>query len=260
MDLAEFFGVIRKWKWLVIPIVVVVTGFTFFTSARSQPSYSSETTVMIGLAQISSQSTGGISLAQSGERFSLTYAELVTAQPVLEGALKEAGLEWQPAALRGMISTNTPKNTSVLQITVRDTDPQRAEKLANAVANSFISYIQAASKENVETTRAIITNELKDTEQQLSAAQSSGARTEQINALQDRLDAIKKEYTSLLDDQTHSGDLRVAKPAEAGQIVGIRPFQIVVISFFISILAGMAFAFVAEGVSRAFRSPQGKEI
>lgn len=258
MDLVDFIGVIRKWKWLVLPIVLLVTGYTIVTGTRSPATYRAEAMVVAGLSQIASSSSGGISIAQSGERIGATYAELVTAQPVLEKAIEKAGLDWQPTLLRGIIATEIPRNTPVLKVSVTDSDPARAQLLANSVAEAFVEYIQDVSTVGGDAAKGILTSELDSIEKDIVDYQTGAIKlTEAQNrALQDRRDTVLREYTDLLDQQARAGDVRVANPADDVERTGSTTLQRALIAFGISLVAGVALAFVAEGISKSVRAPR----
>jgi capsular polysaccharide biosynthesis protein len=259
MDLIEFIGVIRGWKWLVLAVIVVVTSYTVFSSARTPASYSAEATVVAGLSQITSSSTLGISMAQSGERISGTYAELVNAQPVIEKALEKAGLDWSIASLRPLVSATTTKNTPVMRIKVVDSDADRAKLLANSVSDAFVEYIKDVSKTSILEAQAETIKQLNDVNKELAAlTASSPGDAGLIRAVQDRRDSILKEYQSLLDQRSHAGDVRVVDPAETVSQTGMPPSQRVTIGFVISLVAGIVLAFIAEAVRKSVRQPAGE--
>jgi len=257
MDLVEFVGVIRKWIWLVLIVVVVVTGYTVYSNARSKSSYSSETTVVAGLSQIASTSALGLNIAVSGDRISATYAELITADPVMEKALDKAGLDWPASTLAGMTSSTTTKNTPVLRIAVTDSDPNRAQLLANAVSDSFVEYVSDIGASGAKDAQQVTISELNDVDRQLaelnaSAQPEAGA----VKALQDRHDALVKEYQGLLDQQAHANDIRVVDPASSAFQVGAPASQRLAIGFVISLVAGIVVAFLAEAVQKSLRAPR----
>src|SRR3989304_9548766 len=115
MELSEFIGVIRKWKWLVIPIVVLVTGFTFITGIRGKTTYRAETNVVVGLSELTTPGGGGY-LALNAPKIGSTMRELVTTEPVIQKALEIAELDWSQAVLSGMVATELPKDSAVMKI------------------------------------------------------------------------------------------------------------------------------------------------
>lgn len=257
MELSEVIGVIRRWKWLVLPVVVLVTGYVIYSGLQSKTSYSAEATVVSGFSQIAEGGNNSINVVQSGERVGLTYAELVTTQPVLQSALNKAGLDWDPGTLGGMITVTPVKSTSVLRIGVTDTDSDQAVLLANSVANAFVDYVKDTAKNGNAASVAAVTDGLNSVEAKLAAAKASPAPDQgKINALLDRRDEILKQYQGLLDQSIQSGDIMVANPADVAQAGGIRLGERIAIGFTISLVAGIVLAFIAEGVRKALRAPK----
>ncbi|MHB1270927.1 MAG: YveK family protein [Thermoleophilia bacterium] len=261
MDLVDFISVIRRWIWLLIPVVLLVVGYTAYSGIRSQTAYNSEATIVIGLSQIAASSTGGFSIANSGDRIGATYSELVTARPVMEKALAKAGLDWHPDTLRSKVSTNVTKNTPVFKVDVVDTDPQRTQTLANAVAESFVEYIQDVSTSGADDARKVVMGELTrvDTELASARAANSGANEARINSLQDSKATILKQYATLLDQQTHAGDIRVANPADSSTRTGTSLGQRIAIGLAAGLIVGILLEFIAEAISGAVGTVENDE-
>ncbi len=253
MELSDFIGVIWRWKWLVLAIVLVVTGYVAATSVRSQTAYSAEASVIPGLPQIAAGSSAGINIAQAGDRIGATYSELVLTQPVMEKALQKADLNWRPEVLRGMISTSVPKNTPIFNIDVVDSDPGRAQLLANAVADSFVEYIQEASNSSADKVKGVLTKELADIDKQLAVVQPGGTAPDAnvARALSDRRQSALKNYETLLSQQANNVDIRVAEHASSATMVGSQSTQKIMIAFIISFAVGTSMAFVADGIRKA---------
>ena len=255
MELSDFIGVIRKWKWIVIMVVLSVTIYTVITSLQGQNSYRAETIVVVGLSGLTSPGSAGVNLALSGPKIGATYAELVTTEPVISRALEIAGLDWQPSALSGRVETDIPKETSVIKIAVTDRDAARAILLTDAVANSFIEYIKDVSATSFENSKDILKTELAKAEEELATASVEGANTSdsEIRALQQTRDALLRRYDDILDEQVTAGDIRVIQPASAYQTVGIQASQRIIIGFAISLVIGIGVAFIAEAISKSLK-------
>ena len=258
MDLVEFVGVINKWKWIVVSIVVVMVAYTLFTGFRTTKMYSSESEIGFGLTQIASSSQPGINIMQNGDRFAATYAEVITNQQIMESALAKAGLDWPADQLRGRISTSNPKNTAMFLVSVSDSDPARSVVLTNAVSDAFVEYLAGLSKKGIDNSRAIIMDQLTKVEGELANAQADPTKVDpgRIRALQDSRDLAQKDYESLFDQQIRAADVQVLDRAQASHLLGRPLSQIAVINVAIGLLVGIVLTFIAEAVSKIFRSPE----
>ena len=259
MELADFIGVIRKWKWLILPVIVVVTGYTYITGASAQKIYTAKASVAVGLSQITSASAVGISLAQSSDKIGATYAQLVTAQPVLKAALDKSGVKWSEERL-GSATTVTPiTDTTMLEIGVNDSDPQQAQLLANSVADAFVSYIQSVSDSGAQQAESQALKQLSDVEQKLQK-QNTTTQVDEVlvKGLQEQRDSILKEYGTLLDQQVNAGDVSVVNRADSAAVIGTSLTQRTGIGFVISLVGGIMLAFTAEAGRKSLKAADGK--
>ena len=253
MELADFLNVIWRWKWMVLAVVILITGYVLATSLRQAGTYTAQVSVIPGLPQIANASSAGINIEQAGDRIGATYAELVYTEPVLEKSLAIAGLDWKPDVLRGRISTEQPKNTPMIKISVLDNDPGRVQILANAVGQGLVDYVKEASRSGSDSAKAVIVNELTDIEKQHAIVQPGGSKPDEnmARALDDRRQSILKNYETFLSQQASSADIQVSGPADTYFVVGNQITQKVLIAFIISLAIGISLAFLAQGISNS---------
>lgn len=258
MELSDFINVIWRWKWLVIVVVVLVTGYIMATTFRQGEMYTAQVSVIPGLPQIANASSAGINIENAGDRIGATYAEIVYTQPVLEKSLEIAGLDWQPEVLRGRITTEQPKNTPMVMISVLDSDPARVKVLANAVGQGLVDYLKEVSKVGSESAKQVILTELEDIEKEYAIVQPGGAKPDEnkARALEDRRQTVLKNYDSMLSQQANSADIQVSGPADTYSVVESQAMQKTLIAFVISLAIGISLAFIAEGISNSLRKHQ----
>lgn len=70
------------------------------------------------------------------------YSVLITGANVTKEVISQMGLAVTEEKLEKMIQVEVPKNTRILQISVRDTDPVRAAEIANCVRTVASDQIQ----------------------------------------------------------------------------------------------------------------------
>lgn len=256
MELSEFISVIRKWFWIVLPAVLLVTGYTLFTGLKGDATYRADTIVVVGLSEMVSPGGGSGNISYNAARIGATYEELITTEPVMNGALEIAGLDWDPMTLAVRISVELPKDTTVLKIGVIDSDSELAERLADAVAESFSNYIRDVGAATNEGALKSIDEELLTNEKEIAALSAVGSdqNASQIKSLQQAQGVLLERQANLMENKNKMGDVTVLQPASAVQTVGIQWQQRTIIAFFISLVAGIALAFVAEAISKARKS------
>ena len=137
MTLSQAVTTVRRWWWLLLASIVVGAVVAYAVSSLVTPSYRATTTLLV-----SQQQTPGVvqlNDLQASERLATTFSRLVTVRPVLERAVRDAGLAMTPEDLGKRISVDNPRTTQLLDVHATDSNPEEAARLANAVAAAFIA-------------------------------------------------------------------------------------------------------------------------
>ena len=80
------------------------------------------------------------------------YKELIKSLPVMEKVVAQLNLDISPERLANKITVNSPADTRIIEISVSDTDPYRANAMANAVriaASAQISQVMDIEAINI---------------------------------------------------------------------------------------------------------------
>ena len=128
VDLKTLFFELWKKKWwiLMVSLLTAIIGFVY-TSYFVRPTYNATTRIYI----LNNSSTAGVNSGDLQTALQLTsdYEQLITGVNVTQKVAKELGMK----SLPGRISVTSPENTRILNITVTDTNPERAANIANTV-------------------------------------------------------------------------------------------------------------------------------
>ena len=132
IDLVELYYYLRKKLWIVavVAMVCAVLGYgytTFFMDTQ----YTARTRIYV--LNRSDETRVSYSDFQISNVLLEDYVVLITGQNVTKEVVKEMNLNMTAAQLESMISVSAPSDTRVIQISVTDTDPQRAADIANCV-------------------------------------------------------------------------------------------------------------------------------
>ena len=141
LDLHGFLKALaRRWPTVVVCLVLAV-GVALAVTSLSVPVYEARTQLFVATrtGDDSAQLNQGQSFSQARVQ---SYAEIVTTRQVTAPVVKQLGLRSTPEELASRITAVAPLNTVLIDITVRDTAPQRAARIANAVAERFISVVE----------------------------------------------------------------------------------------------------------------------
>jgi capsular polysaccharide biosynthesis protein len=140
VDFREFVGFLRKYSWLILAFLLIGGGGGTALALTGSKSYQAESQVLF---------TGSNSVAGQTEVFGVqyvllrmpTYSELATSRAVLAPAIAELHLPTSYDALASHVSTNVATGTTLLTITVTQPTADRAQRVAQMVANSLINLI-----------------------------------------------------------------------------------------------------------------------
>ena len=135
MELQDYLRTMgRRWKLIVACMLLALAAASVLT-ARTTPEYASTSRLFI------STPSGGSSDAYQGGLFSqqrvASYADLVTGEDLAQRVIDKLHLTESAAALSSQITSTVAPETVILEITVNDPVPARAQLLARAVATAF---------------------------------------------------------------------------------------------------------------------------
>src|SRR3990170_2852336 len=182
LDLQEFLSVLWLRKWLIMPIVLVTLGVALSLSSRQTPIYESRASVLVTPIE-----TGTGSEPRSPNL--ATEAELVSSVVVAQIVAKNPDTQGDPSKLLGDLSVDQPTDTEILDISYRDPDPVRAQRLATGFAQGYLEY-----------RRDVASREISERAQEMDA---------QIDALKQRLKDIGRQLLRLPNDDPRRGSLEV---------------------------------------------------
>jgi polysaccharide biosynthesis transport protein len=207
MEFRELYKPLLRWWWLIVAAALVAAAFSFVAGFRQPDVFRSSTTVMIGRA-IQDPNPSDYQLYTS-QQLAATYADIAARRPIREATMKALGLTWLPA----YVARPLP-NTQLLEISVTDAIPERAQAVANELANQLILQSPTGRSEDLGR-QEFINQQLDDLQvkiqqtqvevdaRQAELANLTSARQiadtqNQIYALQSKLDTLRSNYTDLL--------------------------------------------------------------
>jgi capsular exopolysaccharide synthesis family protein len=141
MELTDYLRILRK-SWLLILISTLVgVGLAAAFSLTRTPMYEAQSTVFV-----SSQSGSTIGELQQGSTFTqarvTTYAQLVTQPIVMNPVIAELGLDMTAGELAENVTATAALNTTLITITVTDSDAVQAANIANALGASLTAVVE----------------------------------------------------------------------------------------------------------------------
>jgi polysaccharide biosynthesis transport protein len=196
----------KRWWWVSVLAVALAAGTAFVTSLRDVRYYVATATLVVGNSFESTlPDERQISLSSALARF---YGELAGRKPILESVVTQLQLpfSWDVIS-QYMLSTSVNSSASLLEITVTDSNPQRAAAIANAIGDQLIRY-SPASPDKIQSERVAVeqqiadsTAKIRDLEQQIAAANDERNRVTAASDLTEINNRITQLNLSLQQEQ-----------------------------------------------------------
>ena len=144
ISLQELLQVLKKRLFLIITItlaaVAISAAVSYFVLT---PVYEVKTTMMAyGADKKLESDSNSLTEIQTNLKLINTYNDLIKSDKILEKVLNELELDMTMGQLAGKINVSNNKESHVIYISVKDTDPYRAAEIANMTAQIFEKEIQ----------------------------------------------------------------------------------------------------------------------
>lgn len=143
-ELYDYFK--NKITWIIITIILVVGIGNVVTILTRVPMYKSSTTIVL-VSENKGEGYNSTEL-QLNKNLVGTYSEIIKSRKVIKEVIKNLGLNYQSSVLSEKVSVTAIENTEIIKITVEDADNKQACKIANEIANVFMTEIQKIYKLN----------------------------------------------------------------------------------------------------------------
>jgi capsular polysaccharide biosynthesis protein len=148
IDVKELcFVLFNKIHILILALILGGVTLYFISTAFVTPKYQSTTAIYVLNKQDNNVVT--YSDLQTGTQLTKDYAELVTSRSVMEKVISQLNLEENfedmenidSEKLADMVSVDNTTDTRIIKITVTDTNPGRAQDIANAIREAAALHI-----------------------------------------------------------------------------------------------------------------------
>ena len=174
--LLDYLQVLKRRKWTVLLIVLLVPATAIAKSESEAPTYQGSAQVLLNSQNLGDTIAGVTSTYVDPARVAQTKAELARVPAVLDkvvAAVPDAGLT--EAELRKTSSVGTSLGSDFLTFSVKNSSPPLAMRLATAYARAFVDYQHALDTQAIQATLAKVERQLT----QLEAAGETGTATYQ---------------------------------------------------------------------------------
>ena len=244
----DYLRLFWRWAWLIILAGILAGAASFLISIRMKPVYEAKSTILV--SEASGTNTTDYTSLMASERLTRTYSEMMTSETVLIEVSQLLGLTTPLVDLAEMVTVSPVRDTQLIELAVRSTDPEEAARIANSLVGVFANQVQAIqssrysqSKESLQAQLTEMERQIADFNEELDAAEDADEK--------DRLDSKLSQYQQIYSNLLMSFEqVRLAEAQSSSNISQIEPASVPYLPVSPKVLRNTALA-VAVGMMLA---------
>lgn len=166
ISLRELIEIVLKGKWIIAVITLVCVLSAGVMSFLMEPVYEAKTMLMISpissvASSVKTEDNSFLGLVDALSQYPQmtidTYKEQVKAPQILDYIRKEMGLEGASLkSIANKIEVTTVDKTNLLNITVKESNPETAAKIANLASERFTQFVTETNQKQAEASAQFI--------------------------------------------------------------------------------------------------------
>jgi succinoglycan biosynthesis transport protein ExoP len=269
MAIKQYFEPLIKWWKLILAACLLAGISSYLVVSRQPPIYQTRASLVIGRAVYEPNPTGGeIGLAQ---QLAAYYANIASRDVIRAATMEALGLQWLP----DYVSQALP-NSQIIEISVTDTDPYRAQAVANELANQLIKQSpsnpdlqEQQRQEFIRGQLELLETQIKDTQEEIatkenelgsmnSARQIADAQGE-LTTLRQKLTTLQSNYATMLSSSLGraSNSMNLLEAARLpAHPVGPNRATVILLSIAIAFLISAGAAYLIEYLDDTLETPE----
>jgi uncharacterized protein involved in exopolysaccharide biosynthesis len=142
--------VVRRWWWLLLAAALAGGLTAWIVASSATKTYEAEAKLLVGPV------SGDYPTLQAAGALGRTYAELAHSRRVVAAAARNADIKLTSRQVEKAVSASSNDVTRIVEVRARHQDPEKAAKLAGAVARQLMNLRAKAPIEDVDPVDAIM--------------------------------------------------------------------------------------------------------
>jgi receptor protein-tyrosine kinase len=148
IDLLQYMRIIAKRKKLVLLVTLACLAIAWTASSRMTPVYEATAEMLIVQDELTPTERPFGESYQAvlmNEKLANTYSQMLKERTVAEKVIHKLSLDVEPSDLVKRIDARPIQDTQLIKVTVADTDPGRASRIANALGGVLRQSVREIS-------------------------------------------------------------------------------------------------------------------
>jgi len=221
MELKLVLQLIRRWAWLLTIGLLVGGGVGYIISVYQTPEYTARAKILV-MEPVRNNNTTTSNAFKANKEMADTYLELLFTQPILDATSQKVGSTVRAKQMRAQ----RVGETGLLEVTIRDTDPERAALIANTLVQVLIEQNDAlqssrfsSSEESLQAQVSEVQQQLSDLEAKIEQRSEQSVEVQTTEIQQQKVDLEQQIFTLLGEITRLQQDIDDLTPrAVAGQL------------------------------------------
>jgi len=272
MDINAYIKPLIKW-WRLLAVTTFLAVISSSLSSFFLPElFVSQTTLMIGSPfSDPNPESGQLYVAQ---QLSGIYANIAEREPIQTATMEALGIDWLPTYQASIVA-----NTNLLEISVTDSNPQRAQIIANELARQLILQGPAVNdsetgqrQEFIKQQLSTLETQIQETEHRIEELQTSIATLNsssqvaeaerEIIQLTIKLSSLRDNYATFLAN-SQQGALNILTVVEPANLpiksVSTNKFLIIGLAGVVGLILAVSAAYLLEFLDRTIKTTSDVE-
>lgn len=258
MELQVYFEILRRRKWIILLVTLLVTGLAGLYTYLATPMYLSSSTLRV--VTVGSDGIGGRPDTNYTQLLMNTYVAVVGGGSVRNEIMTNLNLQEQPS-----ITVSPVRNTELLRIQVEAANPIVAHDVANEMATIIIRESKEQYSGDGQSMLDILSRQLEQVDVELQIARENydqllndpATLTATLEATRQSIEAKERTYATLLGQYETA---RVNEAVRANSVYVVDPAYIpgrpssprqdvnLVIGFLAGLFFGVVTAFLRDAL------------
>lgn len=263
LDLKDYLRVVRRRKWLIVAVTIVVAGIALGISLVQTPVFQSQAELLLQARTSETLFDPNTGQRVDPVRALNTEIQVLKSRPVRD--LVEERIGDAP-----VVTANGVGQTDVFVVKAESTDPERAAEVANAYADAYIDFRRTQQVNDLLDAAAQIQEKITELQGQIDAIEAgettprtgaTDSASAQRNALLQQQAVFLQKLDQLqVDAALKSGGAQLVTPAVAATSpIRPTPERNALLGLIVGLMLGLGLAFLFEFLDDSLRGKEDVE-